>query len=122
MLSIGAYPNPANPFGGPLPAAGPFRPSRFGDLALLAFLVAQCMDGVFTYVGVTTFGIGIEANPIITALMTHLGHGAGLFSAKVVAVMLGVCLHLRETHRAVATLAAFYFTVAVAPWTAILFL
>ena len=96
--------------------------SRFGDVALLAFLVAQCLDGVFTYVGVTTFGIGIEGNPIITALMTTLGHGTGLLGAKVVAVLLGICLHLRQIHRAVATLAAFYFMVAVAPWTAILFL
>jgi hypothetical protein len=75
---------------------------------------------VFTYIGVTTFGISIEANPIIAALMTSLGHGAGLFGAKMVAVVLGVCLHLRKIHRAVATLAAFYFAVAVPPWTAIL--
>ena len=39
--------------------------SRFGDFAVLAFLVVQCLDGIFTYLGVTIWGPGIEANPIV---------------------------------------------------------
>ena len=36
----------------------------FGDVALLVFLIAQASDGVLTYVGVSTYGMRIEANPL----------------------------------------------------------
>jgi hypothetical protein len=42
-------------------------------------------------------------------------------TAKIVAVLLGIGLHLRGTHVAVALLAAFYMAVAVLPWTVMLF-
>jgi hypothetical protein len=96
--------------------------SLFGDLVLVAFLLVQCFDGVFTYVGVSTFGLAIEGNPIVAGLMTHLGHGPGLLSAKMVAVLLGICLHLREVHLAIAMLTGFYAAAALAPWALILFL
>jgi uncharacterized membrane protein len=96
--------------------------SRFGDAVLVVFLLAQCFDGVFTYVGVQTFGMGIEANPIVAGLMLHFGHGTGLIGAKMVAAALGITLHLRRVHVAVALLAVFYLGAAVVPWTAILFL
>lgn len=96
-------------------------PSVFGKVALAIFLLMQCLDGLLTYVGVSAFGIAIEGNPIVAALMTELGHGAGLVSAKVVASALGVCLHLHQIHSVVALLAGFYLTAAVAPWTLILF-
>ena len=124
MTPATAYADPISLFGRSLPKLGspPLRRSLFGDVALVLFLVAQCLDGVLTYVGVTTFGLGIEANPIIAALMVHLGHGTGLFGAKVMAGVLGICLHLREIHKAVAVLTVFYFAVAVGPWAVILFL
>jgi hypothetical protein len=53
--------------------------------------------------------------------MTHLGHGTALMMAKFVAAFLGIGLHLRGTHAAVAVLAAFYVTAAVLPWVVILF-
>ena len=93
----------------------------FGRVVLAVFLLAQCLDGILTYVGVTAFGIGVEGNPIIIALMTHLGHGLGLLSAKVVAGTLGIWLHLFHIDSVVAVLAGFYLTAAVAPWTLILF-
>lgn len=99
----------------------PVRRSLFGDTAVVLFLLAQCFDGVFTYVGVASFGIGIEANPIIAGLMNTFGHGAALTGAKSVAAGLGICLHLREIHGAVALLTGFYFAAAIVPWTAILF-
>ena len=67
------------------------------------------------------FGLGIEANPVIAALMTHLGHGAGLLSAKMMAASLGICLHFRQSIRAVAVLTGFYAAVAIVPWALILF-
>jgi hypothetical protein len=109
--------------GTPMPNVwnGPTRRSFFGDAAVLIFLLAQCADGVFTYVGVSSFGIGIEANPIIASLMSTFGHGAGLAGAKLVAGMLGIMLHICEVHLAVAVLAGFYITAAIVPWVSILF-
>ena len=105
----------------PAPQLWNRRGSRFGDVALVVFLLAQGFDGVFTYVGVMSFGIGIEANPLIATLMENLGHGRALMVAKVVAAMLGIALHLRQVHAAVALLAAFYLAAAIVPWTVLLF-
>jgi hypothetical protein len=72
-------------------------------------------------VGVASYGIGIEANPLIAGLMTQLGHGTALILAKCSAAALGIALHLGRIHGAVALLATFYVAAAVIPWTAILF-
>jgi uncharacterized membrane protein len=93
----------------------------FGDIALLVFLIAQATDGVLTYVGVSTYGRHIEANPLIGWLMTLIGQGAALAAAKGAAVFFGIALHLSAVHRAVALLAVLYLAVAVLPWMAILF-
>ena len=121
-MATTAYPAHPSLVGIPLPKVRkPAQPSLFGDLVLIAFLLVQCFDGVFTYVGVSIFGLGIEANPIIAGLMAQLGHGPGLLSAKVMAVTLGILLHLRRVHMAVAMLTGFYAAAAIAPWTLILF-
>jgi hypothetical protein len=87
----------------------------------VAFLLVQCFDGVFTYVGVSAFGLGIEANPLVAGLMTHLGLGAGLLSAKMTAAVLGILLHCRQVHLVVAVLTGFYAAAAIGPWAMILF-
>jgi len=117
-----AYLDPGSVFGNPLPKVwnSRLRRSLFGDVAIVAFLLAQCFDGIFTYIGVNTFGLGVEANPLIASLMASFGHGAALVGTKSVAGALGVCLHLREIHAAVAVLAGFYVAVAIVPWLAIL--
>ncbi len=97
------------------------RSQLFGNVALLAFLLMQCLDGVLTYVGVVTFGHGVEANPLLAELMVTLGAGAALTTAKTLAAGLGILLHLREVHGVVMLLAALYLVAAVGPWTAILF-
>ena len=97
------------------------RRSLFGDLVVIVFLLAQCFDGVFTYVGVLTFGMSIEANPLVATLMATFGHGVALTGAKMLAAALGICLHLRQIHGAVAVLAGFYIVVAIVPWIVILF-
>lgn len=68
-----------------------------------------------------SFGLGIEANPIIASLMMQFGHGPALTLAKLFAGALGICLHMRQVHGAVALLTGFYITAAIVPWTAILF-
>jgi hypothetical protein len=105
---------------GSVPAMAPVR-SRFGDVALLVFLLAQLGDGVLTYIGVTTFGRAIEGNPIIGWLMDSVGHGPGLAAAKIAAASFGVALYMSAVHKAVAALAAFYIVVAIAPWVVLLY-
>jgi len=93
----------------------------FGEAALGIFLLTQLLDGVCTYVGVMAFGIHAEANPIVAALMIHLGHAPGLLIAKIAASGLGICLYIGRVHSVVAFLAGIYLTLAIAPWTYILF-
>ena len=99
----------------------PTRPSLFGDVAVLLFLLAQMLDGVLTYVGVSTYGLHVEANPLIGWLMSSMGEGPGLATAKLTAGFFGIALHLSAVHRTVAVLTAFYLAVAIIPWMALLF-
>ena len=94
----------------------------FGDLAVVVFLLAQVSDGVLTYIGVSTYGVAIEGNPLITWLMESMGEGPGLAAAKVAAGLFGMALHIAGVHKAVATLAGFYVVVAIGPWVTILYL
>lgn len=94
----------------------------FGDLAVIVFLLTQVSDGVLTYIGVATYGLAVEANPLIAWLMHALGEGPGLATAKVTAGGFGIALHVAGVHKAVALLAGFYVVVAIAPWVAILYL
>lgn len=96
--------------------------SLFGDITLVVFLLTQCFDGVFTYVGVNVFGLGVEANLLLAYLMTSIGHGSALLIAKILAASLGIMLHLKGVHSAVALLAGFYLAIAITPWVFILFL
>jgi hypothetical protein len=84
----------------------------FGDLVVLSFVVMQCLDGVFTYLGVSIWGPAIEANPLIASAITAVGVLAGIGGAKLL-------LHLRRVHNLVAALTAIYFTAAILPWTAL---
>lgn len=102
-------------------SAGGTRRNRFGDVALVVFLLAQAFDGVLTYVGVSTYGVRMEGNPFIGWLMSAMGQAAGLATAKIAAGFFGIALHLSAVHKAVALLAFFYVAVAVLPWVAILF-
>ena len=91
--------------------------SRFGDFAVLLFLILQGLDGCLTYLGVSTWGLGVEGNPLISSAVSVAGLGVGLFGTKLFAVGLGIMLHLRGVHRVVAVLSAVYFAFAIVPWT-----
>ena len=95
--------------------------SVFGDITLVVFLLAQALDGVLTYVGVSTYGRGMEGNPALAWLMTVIGQGPALAMAKTVASGFGIALHLNAGHRIIAILTAFYIAVAVLPWIGILY-
>jgi hypothetical protein len=89
----------------------------FGDLAVIAFIVVQCLDGALTYLGVHIWGLSIEANPLVSSAVAMAGVGTGLAATKAFAVALGMMLHLRRVHLVVAGLALFYIAVAILPWT-----
>jgi hypothetical protein len=74
---------------------------------------------VFTYLGITLWGVRVEGNPLVCAFVSAVGLGAGLASAKLIAVAFGILLHLKHAHHLVALLTAIYFAVAILPWTAI---
>jgi hypothetical protein len=101
---------------------GSTQRSVFGEVALVVFLLAQVLDGLLTYVGVSLYGPQLEGNPVVAWLMATLGHGPGLAAAKVTASVFGIVLHLTAVHMAVAILAAFYVVVAIVPWTLIIFI
>ena len=93
--------------------------STFGDLVVVVFLVVQCLYGVLTYLGVSIWGPGVEANPLISTAMAVAGPIPGLAGAKLVAIAFGIVLHLRRVHNIVALLTLIYLTVAILPWTAL---
>ena len=89
----------------------------FGNVAVVAFVVVQYLDGILTYFGIHVWGTGIEANPLVSSAVMLAGVGPGLAMAKLVAIGLGILLHLRRVHGMVALLTVFYVTVAIGPWT-----
>jgi hypothetical protein len=93
--------------------------SFFGDMMLLGFVIVQGLDGIFTYLGVVIWGPAIEANPLVSSATALAGLGLGLAGAKLLAVGLGMVLHLRRVHNLVALLTAIYLVVAILPWTAL---
>ena len=94
------------------------RGSIFGNLALIGFLLVQSLDGIFTYLGVGIWGLGIEANPIVGLAMTLGGPAPALAGLKLMAIGFGISLHLRRAHTVVALLTCVYIAVAILPWTA----
>ncbi len=95
------------------------RPS-FGNLVFIAFALVQIADGWMTYLGIRTYGPGIEANPLIVWYTQIFGVAAALTGAKTVAVFCGAILHLLARHIAIAFLTVTYIVAAVGPWTMIL--
>jgi uncharacterized membrane protein len=89
---------------------------------VLLFLITQALDGALTYVGVTVMGLHMEANPVLAWMMNAMGCAAALASAKLIASVLGIVLHLSSVHRIVAALAVFYLAVAVVPWLTLLYM
>jgi uncharacterized membrane protein len=94
--------------------------SIFGDGILLLFLIAQLLDGVLTYVGISTFGEAIEANPLLAWYIAMFGPGVALIGAKTFAVACAATLHFCDRHRTVGVLTLVYLAVAVWPWMQII--
>lgn len=93
------------------------RHGLFGNVAVLLFVFVQCLDGALTYLGIHTWGISIEANPLVSSAVSLAGVGTGLAATKMFAVGLGIVLHLRRIHFVVAALTLLYVAVVIVPWT-----
>ena len=91
--------------------------SRFGDLVVISFLIVQCLDGVFTYLGVRIWGPEAEANPLISSAVAFAGRSRSRLPR--LALSFGIMLHLRRVHNIVALLTFIYVAVAILPWTAL---
>ena len=86
---------------------------------VVSFVLMQCLDAVFTYLGVRIWGPAIEANPLISSAMAAAGVVVALGAAKGIAIGFGMLLHLQRVHNLVALLAVIYFAAAILPWTAL---
>jgi hypothetical protein len=95
------------------------KESPYGNVAVLAFLIVQALDGALTYIGVATIGHVVEGNPLVAGLMAVFGLGLGVAGAKLFAASLGIALHLFGAHRLIAALTAFYVAGAIFPWMAV---
>ena len=86
----------------------------------LAFVAVQVLDGVLTYIGVRTFGLGIEANPLVAWYAGAFGPAAGLAAAKLFAIACASVLFATARHRTVAVLTMVYLVFAIMPWAHVL--
>lgn len=90
------------------------------DVLWLTFVAVQALDGLLTYIGVRTFGIGIEANPIVAWYAEAFGPAMGLVAAKAFAIACASVLYLTARHRTVAVLTLLYLAFAIVPWAHVL--
>ncbi len=94
--------------------------ARFGHVVILAFLFTQTWDGACTYLGIKTFGIEIEANPIVAWYVVAFGVGGAIIFVKGLAVACAAALHVHSRHWTLAALTLLYVFGAIWPWTQLL--
>jgi hypothetical protein len=102
-----------------------FGKQNSGFFAFYLLLLFQVLDAVLTYVGVMSFGTGMEGNPMIRVLMDAVGPFAGILIVKSLAVVFIICLwNLRDKVRwiskATVLLSIYYLFFAILPWSFIL--
>ena len=89
----------------------------FGNVAISLFVLAQILDGVSTYIGVNT-GLTREVNPLILWLISVMGLGPALITAKLVGIIIGFWAYLNKAHNFIIASAIFYFVfVLFIPWS-----
>ncbi len=90
------------------------------ELVWLAFVTVQALDGIMSYIGVSTFGSWIEANPLVAWYASVFGPAVAFTAVKLFAIACGTMLYLMSRHRTVAALTLFYLAFAVVPWAHVL--
>lgn len=97
------------------------------EIIILAtvMVVLQVLDGVLTGIGVHSFGLHAEGNPILRSLMASMGSLPALITVKLVAVsvvisLVYLSLKVNWVPRAMRILIAIYLIAAIIPWSGIL--
>ena len=85
-------------------------------LVLTIFVIAQILDALLTYGGVSRLGIEVEMNLLLANGMREIGPGPTLTAAKLVACLCGFFLYSTARHRTLAVAAGLSIGVAVVPW------
>lgn len=92
----------------------------YGDVAFVLFALVQLLDGIFTYIGIVSFGPGIEANPLLAWYVAAYGAATALIGAKLMALGCGAVLYATAMHRTMSALVVVYGVGALGPWVRIL--
>jgi uncharacterized membrane protein len=97
------------------------------DLMVLGSLLilVQILDGLFTAIGINSFGIAIEGNPLIRSAIEVWGVVPTLFSIKLATITVTIFLMfmVREVEwlrKALQLTVGVYLLAAIIPWSAIL--
>ena len=93
---------------------------RTPRLILWFFLLAQTLDGAFTYVAVDTHGVMAEGNVLVATWIALVGPAAAVMGAKSLAGACGVLLYAVGQQRVLLALTVFYALAAVGPWLVLL--
>lgn len=92
----------------------------FGNAIVLVFLITQFFDGASTYIGLR-WGIITEINPLICWLISVTGISIAIAVAKIVAIGLGIMLHLINAHNALAICTVTCLFFLALPWIYLFF-
>lgn len=90
-----------------------------------ALVLAQVLDGVLTYIGLSIYGKHMEGNPILRQLIFEWGKAPALTAAKLFAIGAAVILafqaHTRRWVRPIIlVLVCIYLILAIVPWTVLI--
>ena len=92
-----------------------------------SLILLQAADGVLTSMGVSRYGVGVEGNPFLRALMNEFGNVPTLGFVKFMAILfiLALSYYARKLpwiHNAMGAISCVYLFAAVLPWTYVLFI
>jgi len=104
--------------------SAPYQQLRITWLSVV-LVALQILDGILTYAGMSTFGVGAEGNPFLRGLMSFVGVFPAIAITKVacIAVIMTLCA---QAHRiswlpaALTCVAGIYVFAAVVPWSLLL--
>lgn len=89
--------------------------------------IFQALDGLFTSIGVSRYGVEVEGNPLLRHLMEEFGAIEALTIVKLVAIGIVVILtflarKVTWIKGAMGAITCIYLLAAIIPWTYILFI
>jgi hypothetical protein len=104
-----------------------YETSATDAIVLASILITiQVLDGILTNLGISAHGISAEGNPFLRSMMSQIGVGAALISAKGFAIVMSVYLvsltsKIHWLRFALKATTVLYLGMAIIPWTIILF-